>query len=75
MTQTKKPKPGAKDAKSNSTLWWILGGMVGLGLIVALAISIAGEEPVDDTIGFGDPTSPETRCPSTQRVKKMSRSA
>ena len=44
MTQTKKPKPGAKDAKSNSTLWWILGGIVGLGLIVALAISIAGED-------------------------------
>ena len=56
MTQTKKPKPGAKDAKSNSTLWWILGGIVGLGLIVALAISIAGEEPVDESRGYGDPT-------------------
>jgi cytochrome c biogenesis protein CcmG, thiol:disulfide interchange protein DsbE len=56
MTQTKKPKPGSKDAKSNSTLWWILGGVVGLGLIVALAISIAGEEPVDENSGFGDPT-------------------
>ena len=56
MTATKKPKPGAKDTKSNSTLWWILGGIVGLGLIVALAISIAGEEPVDETIGYGDPT-------------------
>lgn len=56
MTQTKKPKPGAKDAKNNSTLWWILGGIVGLGLIVALAISIAGEEPIDDSIGYGDPT-------------------
>jgi len=56
MTATKKPKPGTKDTKSNSTLWWILGGIVGLGLIVALAISIAGEEPVDETIGYGDPT-------------------
>ncbi len=53
MTQTKKPKPGSKDAKSNSTLWWILGGVVGLGLIVALAISIAGEEPVDENSGAG----------------------
>ena len=56
MTQTKKPKPGAKDAKSNSTLWWILGGIVGLGLIVALAFSIASEEPVDESLGYGDPT-------------------
>ncbi len=56
MTATRKPKPGTKDAKSNSTLWWIIGGIVGLGLIVWLAISIAGEAPVDDSIGFGDPT-------------------
>jgi cytochrome c biogenesis protein CcmG, thiol:disulfide interchange protein DsbE len=56
MTQTKKPKPGSKDAKSNSTLWWIIGGVVGLGLIVWLALSIAGEEPIDASIGYGDPT-------------------
>ena len=56
MTATKKPKPGTKDTKNNSTLWWILGGIVGLGLIVALAISIAGEEPVDESLGYGDPT-------------------
>ena len=56
MTATKKPKPGTKDTRNNSTLWWILGGIVGLGLIVALAISIAGEEPVDESLGYGDPT-------------------
>ncbi len=56
MTQTKKPKPGAKNTRSNSTLWWIIGGLVGLGLIVALAMSIAGEEPIDASIGYGDPT-------------------
>ncbi len=56
MTQTKKPKPGTKGAKSNSTLWWIIGGVVGLGLIIALAASIAGEEPIDESIGFGNPT-------------------
>jgi cytochrome c biogenesis protein CcmG, thiol:disulfide interchange protein DsbE len=56
MIQTKKPKPGSKDAKSNSTLWWIIGGVVGLGLIVWLALSIAGEEPIDASIGYGDPT-------------------
>ena len=56
MTATKKPKPGTKDTKSYSTLWWILGGIVGLGLIVALAFSIASEEPVDESLGYGDPT-------------------
>jgi len=56
MTQTKKPKPGTKDAKSKSTLWWIIGGVLGLGLIVALAASIAAEPEVDETVGFGDPT-------------------
>jgi thiol-disulfide isomerase/thioredoxin len=56
MTQKTKPKPGAKDAKGKSTLWWILGGVVGLGLIVALAASIATEPEIDESIGFGDPT-------------------
>jgi len=56
MTQTKKPKPGASNAKSKSTLWWIVGGVVGLGLIVALAASIATEPEVDAAIGFGTPT-------------------
>jgi thiol-disulfide isomerase/thioredoxin len=56
MTATKKPKPGATQAKSNSTLWWIIGGVVGLGLIVWLAISIAGEAPVDESLGYGNPT-------------------
>jgi thiol-disulfide isomerase/thioredoxin len=56
MTQRTKQKTGAKDAKSRSTLWWIIGGVVGLGLIVALAASIATEPEVDASIGFGDPT-------------------
>jgi thiol-disulfide isomerase/thioredoxin len=56
MTSRTKPKPSAKDPKSKSTLWWILGGVVGLGLIVALAVSIAGEEPIDESIGYGAPT-------------------
>lgn len=56
MTQTKKPKPGASNAKSKTTLWWIVGGVVGLGLIVALAASIATEPEVDAAIGFGEPT-------------------
>jgi len=56
MTQKTKPKPGAKDAKSKATLWWILGGVVGLGLIVALAASIATEPEIDESIGYGDPT-------------------
>jgi len=56
MTQRTKPKPGAKDARSKATLWWIIGGVVGLGLIVALAASIATEPEIDESIGYGDPT-------------------
>ncbi len=56
MTATKKPKSGTTQARGNSTLWWIIGGVVGLGLIVWLAMSIAGEVPVDESIGYGDPT-------------------
>lgn len=56
MTQRTKPKPGGKDAKSRATLWWIVGGVVGLGLIVALAASIATEPEIDESIGYGDPT-------------------
>lgn len=56
MTQKTKSKPGAQQPKSRSTLWWIIGGAVGLGLIVALAASIATEPTVDESIGFGDPT-------------------
>jgi thiol-disulfide isomerase/thioredoxin len=56
MTATKKPKPGTAQSKSNSTLWWIIGGVLALGLIVWLAISIAGEAPVDESLGYGNPT-------------------
>lgn len=40
----------------NKTVWWIVGGVVGLGLIVLLAASIATEESVDASIGFGEVT-------------------
>jgi len=40
----------------NKTVLWIIGGVVGLGLIVLLAASIAGEEPIDDSIAFGEVT-------------------
>jgi thiol-disulfide isomerase/thioredoxin len=56
MTQRTQKTPSAKTGRNLSTLWWILGGVVGLGLIVFLAISIAGEEEVDDSIGFGEIT-------------------
>jgi thiol-disulfide isomerase/thioredoxin len=39
----------------NKKLLGIIGGVVGLALVVVLAIAIAGEEPVDASIGFGDP--------------------
>jgi thiol-disulfide isomerase/thioredoxin len=56
MTQKTKPKPGANAPKSKATLWWIIGGLVGLAAIVALAASIATEPEVDESIGFGQPT-------------------
>ena len=56
MTQKTKPKSMDKDTRSKSTLWWIIGGVVGLGLIVALAASIATEPEIDASIGFGEPT-------------------
>jgi len=40
----------------NKTVLWIIGGVVGLGLIVLLAASIAGEEAVDESIAFGEVT-------------------
>ena len=39
----------------NKKLFGIIGGVVGLALVVVLAIAIAGEEPVDASIGFGNP--------------------
>jgi thiol-disulfide isomerase/thioredoxin len=39
----------------NKKLLGIIGGVVGLALVVVLAIAIAGEEPVDASIGYGDP--------------------
>lgn len=40
----------------NKTVLWIVGGVVGLSLIVALAISIASEEAIDESIAFGEVT-------------------
>ncbi|HLF61649.1 MAG TPA: TlpA disulfide reductase family protein [Acidimicrobiia bacterium] len=56
MTQRTQRKPPAKKGSNLSTLWWILGGVVGLGLIILLAISIAGEQELDASIGFGEIT-------------------
>lgn len=38
----------------NKTVLGIIGGVVGLALIFVLAFSIAGEQPVDASVGFGD---------------------
>ncbi len=40
----------------NKNLMWIIGGVVGLALVVGLAWAIAGEEPLDESAGFGNPT-------------------
>ena len=43
-------------SNNKSLIFWILGGVVGLGLIVWLAIAIAGEGSVDETVAFGEVT-------------------
>jgi hypothetical protein len=46
-----------KQASSNkNVLWWIVGGVVGLTLIIGLAWSIAGETDVDESVAFGEVT-------------------
>jgi cytochrome c biogenesis protein CcmG, thiol:disulfide interchange protein DsbE len=45
-----------QEPKSRSLLYWIVGGVVGFGLIVWLAVAIAGEGDVDETIAFGEVT-------------------
>lgn len=45
-----------QEPKSKSLLYWIVGGVVGFGLIVWLAIAIAGEGDVDEAIAFGEVT-------------------
>ena len=55
MTQKTKPVTASKTPRNKATLWWIIGGVVGLGLIVALAASIATEPEIDESVGFGEP--------------------
>jgi thiol-disulfide isomerase/thioredoxin len=52
----------------NRTVLWIVGGVVGLGLIVALAWSIAGEPVVDESIAFGEVTVDGPNLPFVQDV-------
>jgi len=53
---TKTASNKSQEPKSRSTLYWILGGVVGFGLIVWLAVAIAGEGDVDESIAFGEVT-------------------
>lgn len=43
-----------KPSNNKSLIYWIVGGMVGFGLIVWLAVAIAGESAVDEGIAFGE---------------------
>jgi thiol-disulfide isomerase/thioredoxin len=49
-TQTK------KQASNRNLIFWVGGGVIGLGLIFLLALSIAGEPEVDTSIAFGEVT-------------------
>ena len=53
---TTKQRSNNKQTASRSTIYWIVGGVVGLGLIVWLALSIAGDPGLDESIGFGEIT-------------------
>ncbi|MGA7228855.1 MAG: TlpA disulfide reductase family protein [Acidimicrobiia bacterium] len=55
MSMTTKTGTGGSIPKGRATLWWIIAGVVGLALVVLLAISIAGETPIDEASGYGDP--------------------
>jgi thiol-disulfide isomerase/thioredoxin len=45
-----------QDSNRRSLIYWIAGSVVGLGLIVWLAIAIAGEGAVDESVAFGEVT-------------------
>jgi thiol-disulfide isomerase/thioredoxin len=53
---TKTASSKKQSSNTKSLIYWILGGVVGLGLIVWLAIAIAGEGPVDESIVYGEVT-------------------
>ena len=40
----------------NKTVLWVIGGVIGLGLIVGLAFSIANEEEIDASTALGEVT-------------------
>lgn len=52
--QQSKKKQQSSDRRS--LIYWIAGGVIGLGLIVWLAFSIAGDPGLDESIGFGEIT-------------------
>lgn len=45
-----------QESNNRSLIWWIVGGVVGLGLIVWLAVAIAGESAVDEAVAYGEVT-------------------
>jgi cytochrome c biogenesis protein CcmG, thiol:disulfide interchange protein DsbE len=53
---TKTASSKKQESNKRSLIFWILGGVVGFGLIVWLAIAIAGEGAVDESIAFGEVT-------------------
>lgn len=53
---TKTASSKKQESGNRSLIYWIAGGVVGLGLIVWLAIAIAGEGAVDEAIAFGEVT-------------------
>ena len=53
---TKTASKNKQESSNSNLIWWIAGGVVGFGLIVWLAIAIAGETDIDESVVYGEVT-------------------
>lgn len=55
-----------QETNKSTLIWWIVGGVVGFGLIVWLAVAIAGEGAVDESVVYGEVTVEGENLPFLQ---------
>lgn len=63
---TKTASKSKQESSNSNLIWWIAGGVIGFGLIVWLAIAIAGETDVDEAVAFGEVTVEGSDLPFLQ---------